>query len=100
MTKTYYHATPYENLYSILDEGILAGPDGLVYLTDSPENAIKFLAIRLIEDVAVIQVDLEEDQVEESFDHNEVFFDCKAYFHEGDINPDNISEVYRYKVGN
>ena len=47
MTKTYYHATPFENLESILkDQEVHKGCDGVVYLAKKPEDAVKFLAIR------------------------------------------------------
>ena len=85
MTKTYYHATPFENLESIMDQGIRKGCDGVVYLTEKPEEAVRFLAIRGIRKILVLGVDLEEDMVSESFDHNEAFFKCKAFMY-----PENI----------
>ena len=42
--KVYYHATSYENLGSILVDGIKASDiDGVVYMTEKEEDAIKFL---------------------------------------------------------
>lgn len=83
MTKTYYHATPFENLESIMvkDQEIRRGCDGVVYLTEKPEDAVKFLIIRGYTKILVIGVDLEEDMVSESFDHSEAFFKCKAYMY-------------------
>lgn len=46
MLKSYYHATPFENLNSIFTKGILKGIDGVVYLTEKPDEAARFLAIR------------------------------------------------------
>lgn len=88
MTKTYYHATPFENLESIMvtDQEIRKGCDGVVYLTEKPNDAVKFLVIRGYTKILVIGVDLEEDMVSESFDHSEAFFKCKAYTY-----PENIS---------
>ena len=74
MTKTYYHATPYENLNSILNQGIHRGCDGVIYLTDAKEDALKFVAIRGYLDILVCGIQLEEEMVQESFDHNESFF--------------------------
>lgn len=86
MTKTYYHATPFENLESIMkDQEIHRGCDGVVYLTDKPKDAVKFLAIRGYTKILVLGINLEEDLVEESFDHSEAFFKCKAYMY-----PENI----------
>lgn len=42
MLRTYYHATPRENLRSILAGGILRGVDGVVYLTKEPDEAARF----------------------------------------------------------
>ena len=98
MTKTYYHATPFINLDSILENGIRRSMEGIVYLTTEPEDAVKFVAIRGCKDILVCQVGIEEDLVEESFDHNEGFFKCRAYVYPQDILPIEIEEFLRYKV--
>lgn len=96
MTEIYYHATDYKNLGSILEKGILKGYDGFVYLTTSPIDATKFLTIRGCDDILVCKVALEEDLIEESFDHNEKFFRCKAYMYGEDISTDEIINLIRY----
>lgn len=98
MTKTYYHATKFENLSSILGRGILRGYDKVVYLCEKPEEACRFLAIRGISPILVCQVQLEEELVSESFDHNENFFKCKAYTYPDDISVDDISDYLRYEL--
>lgn len=98
--KTYYHATPYRNLESILDQGIFKGCDGVVYLADTKENAAKFIAIRGCFDILVCEVQLNEANVEESFDHSETFFKCKAYIYNEDINVCEISNMWRYDLFN
>ena len=78
----YYHATSNSNFHSILDAGeIKPGYDGIVYLADSAENAIKFIALRCFtETINIFEIDgLDESKVEETFDHSESFFQCKAY---------------------
>lgn len=86
MTKTYYHATPFENLESIfMDQVIRKGCDGVVYLTEKPEDAVKFLMIRGYRKILVLGVDLEEDMVSESFDHSQAFFKCRAFTYPEDI---------------
>jgi hypothetical protein len=88
--KTYYHATPFENLESILkDQEVHKGCDGVVYLAKKPEDAVKFLAIRGCKKILVFGFMLDEEKVSESFDHSEAFFKCKAYMY-----PDNISFVH------
>lgn len=97
MTKTYYHATPFENLESIMDQGILKGHDGFVYLTIWPDDAAKFVAIRGCRKILVLGVEIEEDLVNESFDHSEAFFKCKAYMYNEDIPANEITEFLKYE---
>lgn len=85
MLKTYYHATPFENISSIFKKGILKGHDGVVYLTKQPDEAVRFVAIRGYKKILVIEVEVEENMVEESFDHSQAFFKCKAYMYPKDI---------------
>lgn len=94
MTKAYYHATPSENLESILSGGIIKGFEGCVYLTDNPNDCIKFLMLRFHKKINVIEVFLEEDLVEESFDHNEGFFKCKAYAYYDNIPITEFGNIY------
>ena len=79
MKKLYYHATPWDNYEKIMSEGIKLGTDHVVYLCDSIDNAIKFVAIRGVRKIAIFEVELDDKEVEESFDHSEAFFKCKAW---------------------
>lgn len=97
MIRTYYHATSYENFDSILDQGIKRGCDKVVYLCEKPEEAARFLAIRGVNPIIVFAVNIEEDLVEESFDHSEAFFKCKAYTYPDDIDFNDIVEAYKYE---
>lgn len=96
MTKTYYHATPFENLESIMDQGIHKSRDGVVYLTEKPEEATRFVFIRGYVDILVLEVQVEENMVEETFDHSEAFFHCRAYGYSKDITPDEITNYIKY----
>ena len=98
MTKTYYHATPFENLESIMDQGIHKGCDGVVYLTEKPEDAAKFIAIRGCKKILVCRVDLEQGLVKESFDHSYLFFRCNAYMYPDDIQTYEIVEYLKYEL--
>lgn len=99
MTKTYYHATPFENLESIMAQGIRKGCDGVVYLTERPEEAARFVAIRDCNwgKILVLGMEIEEDLIEESFDHSFAFFKCRAYMYKGDIPADEITEIRAYE---
>ncbi len=98
MTKTYYHATLFENLESIMDQGLHKGCDGVVYLTEKPEEAARFVLVRGCTDILVCEVQVSEDLVEEMFDHNPKFFKCRAFGYSDDISPDNITEYIRYTI--
>ena len=97
MTKMYYHATPFENLESIMkDQVIRKGCDGVVYLTEKPNDAVKFLMIRGCRKVLVLGVELEEDMVSESFDHSQAFFKCQAFTYPEDISSDCFASAQTY----
>ena len=81
MRKVYYHATPFENKDKVLTEGIHTGCDGVVYLCKRPDEAAKFVIIRGYKKILALGVVVEENMVEESFDHSEAFFKCKAYMY-------------------
>lgn len=98
MTKTYYHATPFENLESIMAQGIIRGCDGVVYLTEKPEEAARFVAIHGCKKILVLGVELEEDLINESFDHSQIFFMCRAFTYQGDIPADEITEFLKYEL--
>lgn len=87
--KTFYHATYYDNMGYIIRGGLKPGTDGLIYLTDSPEAAIKFACFmdrtKQIVTVNVHIPNAELAKVEESHDHDESFFKCKAYAYESAI---------------
>lgn len=82
----FYHATTAASMTAIRKDGVLrAGSFGEVFLCREPLDACKFLVIRGLRSMEVIEVELDEAEVMESFDHNESFFGCKAYIHLGDI---------------
>lgn len=96
MKKTYYHATPMKNRESILQNGIKVGCDGVTYLTETKEDSIKFLIARDMDGFYIIEVLLEEDQVEESFDHDMDFFKCRAFSYAELIKREEMTAFYIY----
>lgn len=86
---TLYHATTKENAIKIIgSQCIRPGMDGVVYLADSPDNAIKFVKTYIIamggKDfiITVFPVTIsetDESKVIETHDHSEEYFKCKAY---------------------
>ncbi len=98
LKKTYYHATEQKNFDSICEKGILKGIDGVVYVCEKPEEAVRFLAIRGINSIFVFEVHIEESFISESFDHNERFFKCKAYMYSKDILSEEIISCFKYEL--
>ncbi len=98
MLATYYHATPYENLESILENGIKRGVDGVVYLTEGRDEAMRFLLIRGYRDILTVEVLIDSENVDEMFDHNPNFFKCRAFGYKGDIKPDELMNFYRCEL--
>lgn len=84
--KFFYHATDAKGFASISLEGI-KGKYG-VFLADSPQNAVKFLLLRGYSEIYTFEIPaskLDASQIEESFDHDERFFQCKAWIYNKDI---------------
>lgn len=93
----YYHAAPKETMMKIAGEGVIRKSwDGMVYLCKEAVDSCKFLIIRGIEEMSVIEVELEESEVVESYDHCESFFGCKAYMHSGDIALSGKENIWDY----
>jgi hypothetical protein len=93
-----YHATPFDNLGSIVEDGIKRGLDG-VYLCKTPEDCCKFLLVRLVKHILVCRVDLKKlkpDKLEESFDHSEAFFKCRAWVYADNIPKQAITQMTEY----
>lgn len=96
----YYHGTSYSNLLKIINDGkIKKSIEGIVYLAKTKEDAFKFVALRyMTEDIAVIELDLNEKNIEETFDHSPTFFKAKAYGYFGDISTDYVTNCWKYPV--
>lgn len=93
----YYHAAPKETMIKIYREGVIKKSwDGMVYLCKEAVDACKFLAVRGMKEMSVIEVELEEAEVAESHNHNEAFFKCKAYMHNGDIKLTGNEDIWDY----
>ena len=71
----YYHGTSYSNLLKIIEDGkIKTSIEGLVYLAKTKEEAFRFVALRyMTEDIAVIELELNESKIIETFDHSQKF---------------------------
>lgn len=93
-----YHATDMENLGSILSNGIRPSIEGIVFLAETPEDAIKFIMLRGYPQIVALKVDVED--VFETFDHNSNFYSCRAFAVKGTIEPDSIKFTESFKFDN
>lgn len=89
----YYHATKRNAFKSILqDEVIKRGFDGIVYLAETYDEAVRFIALRAFgQDIVVLEIEFDDEaskKIEETFDHNPNFFRCKAFGYPEDIPAD------------
>ena len=97
-TMKFYHAAPKRAMEKIVGEGrIRKSWDGEVYLCKKPEDSCKFLVMRGMRKMSVIEVNIDENKVKESHDHAEAFFRCKAYIHAGDIELKGNENVWDYE---
>jgi hypothetical protein len=94
--KIYYHATDSDNLSSILDNGLKVGCDGVVYMTEKEDDAVKFVMFRGCKKIVVLKIKVykrDEKNVVETFDHSPRFFKCRAFGYMGNIDKSNIEPV-------
>ena len=97
----YYHATRIFNIPSIYEKGLLKGIDGGIYLADTPTNASKFLLVRGITDFAILPLEIEDtENIEESYDHSESFFGCKAWLYCNDIPVNKLPKIDDILINN
>ena len=93
----FYHATQCDNARKIVSDGKIKAHAGEVFLCRTPLDACKFLVIRGVKKITVFELNLKKDEVHESFDHSEAFFQCKAYVHDGDIILNAGVKIMRYE---
>ena len=96
--KKYYHATPAENLDSILENGLVS-ESGFIYLTEKFEECIPFIALRGVNEILVVELEVPEENVGESFDHSQKFFQCRAFVYKGSIPLGNLIDFKMVQIG-
>ena len=73
-----WHATPYSNLTSIVDNGLITS-NGKIFFADKVESAVLFVYMKGEKHIVAFPVDFTEEEVKESFDHNIDFFKCRCF---------------------
>lgn len=96
----YYHGTSYSNLLKIIEEGkIKTSMEGIIYLAKTKEEAFRFVALRyMTEDIAVIELDLDDSKVIETFDHSQTFFKARAFGYEGEIDIQLVTNCWKCPI--
>jgi RNA:NAD 2'-phosphotransferase (TPT1/KptA family) len=101
--KNFYHATSTENRESILRGGLKGGPDGMIYLAESRDDALMFMILRFhIKDITIFEIDrkqLDKTKVEESFDHSQEFYGCRGWMYSETIPSQAIVDITQYSRG-
>lgn len=101
----YYHACTPETWDKIMASGeVRKSWDGCVYLCTSPDEAARFVALRLMgtgdNTIIVLEFDdLDESNIEEVFDHNPNFWRCRCWGYFDNIPLYEVGNVYEYTVG-
>lgn len=92
-----YHATSLSNLPAIKEQGLKPNLGG-VFFAEHADLAATFLFLRGVDNIVVLTVELDPNEVQESFDHSEEWFkrtlkkdSCKCYVYENSISPVDIS---------
>jgi len=101
-----FHATAIENVESIKEKGLLSKFEG-VYLTDSLDSACRWIGFRLEamgqDQLAVIEVDVDEETLEEGVDHSplmvKLFGVGRSLLSIDPIPAEKIKEVHYFKIG-
>lgn len=98
--KILYHATPFENLLGIVEEGLKPlNIEKMIYLAETAEDALKFMAIRGYTEILVCKVKvLNTNKLTETFDHNYNVFKCRAFGYNGEIPCKQIVSYTKYKL--
>lgn len=93
--KTLYHATPKNNTFAIMREGIKAGIDGIVYFCETPENCLAYMRGYVIahgfHEFATIPVKFTDEEfanMGKNIDNTAEL--PTAYAYEGDISADRV----------
>lgn len=94
--KIMYHSTDSRNIPAIMKEGIKPGIDGCVYMCNAAEHTLRFATFSMAENISVIEFEVPEEDLEESFDHSEAFFRCKAWITDKVIPPSSIKNITNY----
>lgn len=94
----FYHATTKKNMEKIVEDGVIKSCGGAVFLCRKALDSCKFLAIRGMDKMSVIEVQLKMSEVTESFDHSQAFFQCRAYMHAGDIVLSGNEKIWDYEL--
>ena len=98
MTTKMYHATDFANCISIAEKGLLKGIDSCVYCCNTAEDAAKFALVHGVKNILVVTFEVDTDELHESFDHDQHFFGCRAWYVTRDISPEALRGFTLFNV--
>ena len=73
-----WHASPYSNIESILNNGLLTS-NGKLFFADKVDSAVLFVYMKGEKHIVAFPVEFTEEEVKESFDHNVDTFKCRCF---------------------
>ena len=98
-----YHATSYDNLGNILDEGLKLSSDRVVYLAETPKDAVKFVVLRGYDRILTVKVKVPkklENTIIGTFDHSFSIFKCRAFGSTINIETNRLTDYAVWDIGN
>lgn len=99
MKQIYYHATAFDNLGSILNEGIVPkNMEGVTYMCKAPNDCLKFMLVHRIHEVLMLKVQVDDKDVTEMFDHSYEFFQCRCFGANKTIDTKDILSYTKYSL--
>ena len=72
-----YHATDYNNLENIMVRGLQPSGEG-IFFAEGFKQSLAFMIFRNYSRVLVLELEIDENALRESFDHSESLF-CKMF---------------------
>lgn len=106
--KTLYHATPKDNTFSIMREGIKAGCDGVVYFCETPHDCLTYMGMYADVNQCYVYATIPVKFTDEEFANMGKNTDNSAklptaYAYEGNISADRIphdlNEIPLWTIG-
>lgn len=76
-----YHGTSIENFNSMVKDGVIKTSyfSQCIYCCQSKEDVLKFMYIYQVTPCIILEIEVPDEDVVETFDHSPVFFQCRCF---------------------